>query len=287
MTLESLRCFCAVVENRSFRVAAEQVFRSQPAVSQQLKNLETEVGHTLVERKTGQPTPLGKLLYDRARQLLSDMESLTREVDDYARSGQGELRVGTSDTTALYVLPPYVRRFTETLPQTRLVIINRNSDAIAQQVLHGELDLGIITLPVHHAELAQQELFKQKLVLVTPAQHALAHRKKITLSDLEDEPMLLLAENRRTGSLLQDYFRQEDFTPQKLLDSGSFEVIKRYIAEGIGVSFLPEAVVDKSDSHRLATIPLPGLPEVPIGAIWRKGAYRSHAERAFLDLLLE
>lgn len=286
MTLEALRCLCAVIEAGSFRAAAEQVHRSQPAVSQQIKSLERETRHTLIERKTVRPTPLGQRLYVRARLLLREMDSLAREAADFDEGAAQELRVGTSDTTALYLLPGIVRRFAEAMPRTRLVLINRSSDAIADLVRHGEIELGIVTLPQRHEELHEEELFRQQLILVTPSGHPLAHRTRVHLAALRSEPLLLLDARTRTGALLRDYFEQEGFQPQAVLDSGSFEVIKRYVEEGVGLSFLPASVVTAHDGH-LAAVEVPGLPEIPIGAIWRKGAYRSKAESAFLALLRE
>ncbi|HPX39553.1 MAG TPA: LysR family transcriptional regulator, partial [Candidatus Hydrogenedentes bacterium] len=111
MNLEALRCFCAVIEEGSFRAAADRLHRSQPAISQQVKSLEKELGQVLLERKTCRMTPMGSLLYDRARHILNETEGLARELEDFDEAQAGELRVGTSDTTALYVLPEVVRQF--------------------------------------------------------------------------------------------------------------------------------------------------------------------------------
>lgn len=284
MTLDALRCLCAVVEEGSFRAAAERVHRSQPAVSQQVKSLEREIGNVVLERKTCRLTPIGRRLYDRARHLLAEADSLTRELEDFDESQIHELRVGTSDTMALYILPAAVGAFAQAMPQTRLVMVNRSSDAIAEEVLRGELDLGIVTLPVSREALQEQDLFRQQLVLVAPRGHALEGRRRVSLSELREEPLLMLDAGTRTGRLLRDHFRREAFSPQVMLDSGSFEVIKRYVAEGIGVAVLPRIVVTPADRD-LTTVEVPGLPYVRIGAIWRKHAYRTRAERVFLGLL--
>ncbi|MBX7255496.1 MAG: LysR family transcriptional regulator [Candidatus Hydrogenedentes bacterium] len=284
MTLDSLRCFCAVVDSGSFRAAAERVHRSQPAVSQQIKALERETGHVLLERATCKLTPSGAALYTRASRLLADADALSRELRDFDESRVRELRLGTSDTTALYVLPPIVRQFARALPQTRLVIVNRPTEAVADQVARGDLDLGIVTLPVRRAELEEQELFKQNLALVVPKQSPIAKRRSVILADLKDESFLLLDEHTRTGMLLREHFREQGFDPQIVLDSGSFEVIKRYVAEGIGISFLPRNVISGSD-RQLALVNVSGLPQVTIGVIRRRGAYRTFAEKAFCDLL--
>ncbi|HOD48946.1 MAG TPA: LysR family transcriptional regulator [Candidatus Hydrogenedentes bacterium] len=284
MNLEALRCFCAVIEEESFRKAAERLRRSQPAISQQVKALEKELGHLLLERKTCRLTPVGSLLYDRARHILNETESLSRELEDFDETQAGELRVGTSDTTALYVLPEVVLQFALAMPQTHLVMVNRPSHAIAEQVARGELDLGIVTLPVDNDELIERDLFEQQLVLVVPSNHALASRNRVNLSELSEEPFLMLNPHTRTGTVLQAFFTREAFAPQVVLDSGSFEVIKRYVGEGIGVAFLPSVAITPED-RGLAIVHVPGLPRVRIGVIQRRHAYHTKAEMAFLELL--
>ncbi|MDX9971746.1 MAG: LysR substrate-binding domain-containing protein [FCB group bacterium] len=284
MTLEALRCLCAVIEVKGFRSAAERLHRSQSAISQQVKALEQETGHTLVDRKSCRPTPAGELLYERSRRILNDAEALERLLRDFDETEASDLRLGTSDTTALYLLPEAVRAFSKAFPKTRLSIVNRSSDAIAELVRRGELDLGIVTLPLHMEDLTEQALFDEELVLVVPRNHALAGAAHASLGELRNEPLLLLEPETRTGRLLREHFLRKGFTPQTVLQSGSFEVIKRYVAEGIGLAFLPELTVSDHDRH-LRKVPVQGLPRVQIGAIWRKGAYRKKTQQAFIDLL--
>lgn len=284
MTLDGLRCLCAVVEEGGFNAAALVLHRSQPAISQQIKTLEVEVGHTVLERRGGALTPMGRMLYARAKRLLIEADSLSREVQDFDETSERELRIGTSDTTALYVLPPLVKQFSEALPSCRFILINRNSADIAEQVLRGELDLGIVTLPTGHPGLDETELFTQRMLLAVPSTNPLSKKRKVQLAALAGVPMLLLDDQTRTGGLLQRHFQKQGFVPRAVMYSGSFEVIKRYIAEGIGCAILPETVIGPGDK-RITTLAVPGLPVVQIGAIFRKGAYRAQAERTFLDML--
>ena len=284
MTLEQLRMFRAVIDAGSFRGAASRVHRTQPAVTHQIKALEHELGHLLVERKTATPTPAGKQLYDRACSLLSDADALRAALHDFDETQSGELRLGTSDTTALYFLPDVVRRYRRAAPQGRLHIVNRPTETIAAMVLRGELDLGIVTLPVGSPQLEERLLFEQELVLVVPKKHPLAQRRRARIGDLRNESFLLLEEMTRTGKLLRAYFRSRDFAPNVALDTSSFEVIKRYVAEGIGVSFLPRDAITSQDT-RIAVVRIADLPRVAIGAIWRMGAYRTRAAVTFLEQL--
>ena len=283
-SLESLRCLCAVVETGNFRLAAERVHRSQPAVSQQLKKLEEAAGQPLLDRKTGKLTQVGETVYTRAQQLLLDMDNLVETMQDFQDTGTMTLRVGTSDTTALYVLPEAVQHFMSMHPQTHLTLISRSTDAIITLVTRGEVDLGIVTLPQDKPDLVEEPLFQQQLALVVPVDHPLAKRERIQLSALKHTPLLLLDNGTRTGTLLEDYFKKHNFSPQAVLDSGSFEVIKRYIKEGAGVGFLPKEALTDLDTD-LTTVHLPGLPGVTLGAVWRKGAYQSRVLQEFLGQL--
>lgn len=281
MTLEQLRTFRAVIEAGSFRAAATRLHRTQPAVTHQMKTLERELKHVLIERRTASPTPAGKLLYAQACALLSNADAMQASLRDFDEL-DGALRLGTSDTTAMYTLPAIVRRYRRAHPNARLHIVNRPTDGIAQMVQRGDLDLGIVTVPVRLEHIDERALFEQALVLVVPKQHPLSKRKSVRLGALESESFLLLEDATRTGKLLRDCFNRHDFRPNVVLDTSSFEVIKRYVAEGIGISFLPKTAITPHDTH-IATVHVPGLPKVTIGAIWRKGAYQTRAARGFLD----
>lgn len=284
ISLDALRCLCAVVEAGSFRGAAARVHRSQPAVSQQIKSLERALGHRLIDRGSGAPTDIGRLVQDRARALVLAADGLAQEVADHEAASSRELRVGASDTLALYLLPPCVRRFNQDMPTVRLLLYSRHSDDVVAQVLDGQLDLGLVTLPEPHPGLDTEPITTQRMALAVPRAHPLAKRRRVDLAQLGDTPFLLLESRTRTGALLGAHFRSVGFRPHVALDSGSFEVIKRYVSEGVGVAVLPEMVLARGEAG-LVAVPAPGLPEIPIGAVWRKGAYRTRAARHFADLL--
>ncbi len=285
--LDTLRCFCAVVDAASFRIAAERLHRTQPAISQRVGALEKQCGETLLDRRTRKPTVAGRIVYERGLDLLRAADRLEAEVREKSGASGGELRIGTSDTNALYFLPARVRAFAHRMPKVRVFIHCRSSDDVADAVLKGDLDLGIVTLPLDRAGLDVRPLFDQRLVLVVPRQHALVKRKRTALADLAGEPMVLIQPETRTGSLLRAHFRDQGFVPNVVMDSGSFEVIKQYVAEGVGVSILPEMALRREDLRRMTPLQLPGLPRVAIGAVWRRGGYESSVAQTFKSLLVD
>lgn len=285
ISLESLRCFCALVETGNFQSAAEAVHKTQPAISQQLKSLERQLGHAIYDRKTSSPTREGGVLYERGRRLLNGAQELERAVLDVSDTPGGELRVGASDTNALYYLPGPVRRFTAKLPEVHLSIKTRSTDEVAGDVARGDLDIAIVTLPVSEEGLDSTELFRQQFVLVVPKKDVLARRTRIDLRQLRDRSFVLLDEGTRTGAHLQKHFRSQQFEPRVVLNTGSFEVIKRYVSEGVGLSFLPKSAVTTHELRSLSTVRVPNLPEIPIGAVWRRDAYLGRAASEFLEML--
>jgi len=283
-TLDGLRCFCAVARLGSFRAAAAVVHRSQPAVTQQVSALERALGQALLERRPLRLTTAGELVFARATAIIAAADALARESAELSESGPRELRVGTSDTTAMYLLPRYVSRFSQKERDIRLVLTHRSSDAIARGVLDGELDLGLVTLPVADDALVQQPLFQDKLRLVVHAAHPLAGARRVALARLAGERFLMLDPKTRTGAAIQAFMRDSGFQADTILDSGSFEVIKRYVVEGVGISFLPGRVVGREDPN-LAALSVPGAPSMNIGAIWRRNAHLGRAHRAFMHML--
>lgn len=284
MTLDSVRCFCALVEEGSFSGAAVRVHRTQPAVSQQVGRLEEEVGTSLFDRKRGRPTRAGVALYERGRRMLQVADETLRAVREMGESEVEPIRLGTSDTVAIYSLPGVFKEFELLMPGSRVTIVNRPSSVITEQVADGLLDLGVVAMPGETPELEARALFEQRLVLGVPRGHPIAKRKRVTLAQLVEEPMLLLSDETRTGSLLRRHFLAEGFSPRAILDTASFEVVKAHVAAGNGVGFLPEETILASD-REIVAVRVAGLPSVSIGVLWRRGVERARGIDLFIELL--
>lgn len=284
MKTDHLQTFCALVEGGSLDAAAERVHRTQPAVSQHLRALETEFGLTLYERRAGRPTAAGARLYAGAKALLQTGAELHRELREYDE-GTTELTVGASDTNTLYFLPPYIRAFRNAHAQTPLTVICRPSEEVAAAVAAGEIDIGIVTLPIKAATLAQQQLDEHRLVLITPKDHPLSERRRVSPSRLKAEPFVLLESATRTGGAIENFLAEHDIEPNVVMRTGSFEVVKRYVAEGVGISFVPERVLAEDERSLYGVLDVAGLPRLAIGAVWRPTGYRPIGVKWFLETL--
>lgn len=285
LALDAIETFCAIVETANFREAADRLYRTQPAVTQQLKRLENELDLQLYDRKNHRPTPHGEQLYELGKRLLQQAVDIQRALTDNKNMISGALNVGTSDTNALYFLPRYLAQYARKYPHVQLEVYSRSTDLIAGQVLDGNLDLGIVTLPIDQDGLNTKTLFEQRLVLVVPHSHKLANRTNVHLHELERESFVLLEEGTRTGTLLRKFFEEHGFTPTVSMHSGSFEVIKRYVIEGLGISIIPEIAISEKDGDNLVPVTIPNLPTVGIGIIQQAGRYQSRAAEAFLNEL--
>jgi len=283
VTLEALRCFCAVVEEQSFHGAARRLHRSQPAISHQVRALEKETGQSLVDRRTVRPTPAGAQVYDRARRLLADADNLVRSAKSASGAPPSEIRIGCSDTVALYLLPKAVRTFTRTHSETAVRLLSRSTGELLESVKRGELDIAIVTLPVRDDTLSMTPFAEQRFVLVARTDHPLAKRKRVRLDAIGSLPYLQLDPNTRTGQFLRDRLRKAGIAPPVAIDSGSFEVIKRYVAEGVGVALLPEMAMANKEKG-LVAIRVPELPPIEFGAVWPVGGYRHPTVESFLKL---
>lgn len=284
MKLDQLRTFCALVEGGNLDEAARRIHRTQPAVSQHIKALESEFKHTLFERRAGRPTPAGRRLYQQATALLAAADALQRDMRAF-NGGVQELIIGASDTNALYFLPRIVRRFRKTHPAVRLSIVCKPSSDVVTAVDNRELDLGIVTMPIDAGPLALHQLDTQPLVLITPRTDSLAVQTSTSPSRLAGKRFILLDAATRTGSAIERFLFNHGVQPIVAMRSGSFEVIKQYVAQGVGVAFVPARALSPADRRNLGVLRVPGLPKLAIGAIWRKSGAQPVAVAWFLNAL--
>ena len=287
MELTSLRAFVQVARDQSFSQAAESLFITQPAVSKRIANLEADLGSSLFDRVGRQVflTEVGRQLLPRAEQILDGIDDIQRELSNLSGTVSGPLAMGTSHHIGLHRLPSVLRRYSEKYPDVKLDIRFMSSEKISQAVDQGDLELGIITLPLRPANHLQlQPVWRDPLVFVVALDHPLAGYSKIQPEELISYPAVLPTKATYTRSLLEDAFETVEGEIRCGLSTDYLETLKMMASIGLGWSLLPETMLG------------PGLVELKInniqlerslGIITHRHRTPSNAARAMMQLLVK
>lgn len=271
--LRHLRHFVALAEEEHFGRAAERVFVVQQALSNSIRNLEEEVGVPLVLRTTRrlQLTPAGQEFLIGARETLALASRTVERARQAARGEVGQLRVGFVSGLAFGGLPEIVRTFRELYPNVSVDL--REMTAQEQETaLRGDLiDVGLMLLPVRDPSLDSRPLWRQPLVAALPAQHALARKRKLKISDLSAENFVFFPRQLRAT-----YFDQvmrwcaaAGFTPHVVQEAIEVPTLLSLVAAGVGV-FLPIQFFSRLALPGVVYRPVEGAPVVEIVAVWSR-----------------
>lgn len=289
MELHQLRYFVAVAECGNFSRAAEACGVSQPSLSQQVKKLETRLGHRLLDRlgRRAVPTDPGRLLLERARGILAAVEDAERRLKEFDHLEGGRLAVGAIPTIAPYLLPPLLDAFVRNHPGVELSVREDLTPHLITAVGQGEIDLAVLALPIADDRLAVQPLFSEPLLLALPEGHRLARRRRITLDDLRAERIIILNEMHCLGAQVLS-FCQETGCTRLTCRGAQLSTIQALIALGHGVSLLPAMAGEADRGSRRVYRELDGSgPKRTIGVAWNRHRYHSPAAEQFLARLRE
>ena len=288
MDLQQLRGFYEVARERSFTRAAGRLYLTQPAISQQVRVLEEEMGERLIERKRGgvRLTPAGEILFRRSRQVFEQLQGAREELDALRNVLRGTVTIATSDTNCMYVLPPVLEQFRRRFPDVAVVVLNKLSSEVGELVGQDEVDFGLATLPLPQRNLEQESLFTRRDVLICPPGHRWARRRQITIETLAEEGQLVLEEGSMSRSLLNDLFRQAALQMNVAMNLGSIEVIKRFVQIGFGVAVVPDIAVEQEvKGGFLNAVRIRGMKPRQIGVLTHKTRTVPAAASALLEIV--
>lgn len=287
--LKPLRAFCQTARLGSISRAAEALFLSQPAVTLQLQALEREFGARLLER-SGRRISLtreGQELYELARPLVEGLDSLDGAFRERVRGlDAGELNVAAGSSTILYLLPKIVEAFRTTHPDVRLTLHNVTGAGGLDLLRSDAVDLAVGSMLDVPADLSYEPVYRFEPMLITPRNHPLAHKPELELQDLSPYGLILPPQRLTTYRLVDLVFQQNRVPYTVALEVGGWEVIKQYVAMGLGISIVTSICLTEADRERLATRSLARyFPSRSYGVVVRKGKYLSPHARAFTELI--
>jgi DNA-binding transcriptional LysR family regulator len=285
MEFDHLKGFYHVAKFGSFTEAAARLYISQPAISLQVKALESELGERLFDRvgRTIRLTHAGKLLYKEAEELVGKLDEVHRAARELKSLERACLTVGASDTLSMHFLPRLFKAFLEAHPKVELRIVSLVSAQVARKVLDRDLDLGIVTLPLVEPRLEIIPAFEQRFVAIVPEEHPLAARGVLDFPDLAAGPLILLEGESLTRRLIEEAFARSGCECRPSMELSNFEIAKRFVACGLGVSLVPQGTVSRQRDG-VCPVPLRRRLSVAVGMILRRERRLSRAARSFLAM---
>jgi DNA-binding transcriptional LysR family regulator len=262
-----LRVFREVASQASFRRAAEVLYVTQPAVTQQIKALEEELGARLFDRSGGRVrlTAAGEVLLRRAAQAEATLNRAIEEIGSLEGEVRGALRVAASTTIAQYVLPRLLAEFTLQHPGARLELESANTQRVVEAVASGEAPIGLIEGPAHRQELAVERWLEDELVLVVPAGHEWAN-EEVALSALRSAALLVRERGSGTREVLEQALKRAGAPISKMqvaMELGSTEALLACVEAGLGVGFASRFALQRQRAlGTLAIVKVKGLQVV-------------------------
>ncbi|SHH59217.1 hydrogen peroxide-inducible genes activator [Marivita hallyeonensis] len=272
VTLKQLHYFDALARHQHFGRAAEACAISQPALSLQIKELETLFGALLVERGTRKLrlTPLGEDVLRKAREVLVSVE----ELEDLMRAAQGPLagrfRLGVIPTVAPYLLPDTIAALSSRFPEIELELRESITQSLVEDLRDSRLDAAIVALPISEPSLREFSLFNEDFVLVRPAKDA--DKPVPGPADLRMMRLLLLEEGHCFRDQALSFCEMRQAQPRQLMEGSSLSTLVQMVGAGMGVTLIPEMAMNvetRSADVSIARFP-PPRPSRTIGMVWRK-----------------
>jgi LysR family hydrogen peroxide-inducible transcriptional activator len=289
MELTQLRYLVAVAETGNFTRASERCGVSQPSLSQQVINLEKELGHKLFHRlgRKAVLTEAGGAFLERSRHILFEVENATKELSDHPTL-ERRISVGAIPTLAPFILPTLIERCRKRHPNLQIHGHENFRSSLVNLLLEGVIDLAVVALPVNDARIHVEPLFREPLLLVVGKGHPLAARPAVTAADLADETFVMLGSSSSLAAQVQSFCGDHHLQPRIGFRCAQVSTVKALVEMGAGISILPRVARAPDDQDTLAYVRLAGAePMREVAVLRHVQRYQSRGAEQFLALLRE
>jgi DNA-binding transcriptional LysR family regulator len=290
MDFDQLETFLEVARHASFSRAAEKRFRTQPAISTQIRALEEEVGARLLDRSGGRValTAPGKVFQRYAEEALESRRAALAALGEMERVPRGEIVVGANEATCLHILPEVFADFKKQYASVAVSIHRSERARIMEAIIDNSVDFGVVSLPVADNRLTVVPIHRDELVVIVPPRHPLAKRKNVAVADVVRYP-LLLPKAGRTRDAIEDLFHARQLKPNVSMELDSSELLKRFVAADVGVGFIARSnVAEDVRAKVLAALPLADAQiKRDLALVFRKDKALSRAALAFIDIAVK
>ena len=289
MQIESLKVFCDLAETESFTKAAQINEITQSAVSQQVSALERTFKALLIERskKKFRLTREGEILYEYAKQIINQYDSLYNKLQEVRDVVCGTIRVSTIYSIGLHDLPPYLKKFLKSYQTVNVHVEYRRSNQVYEDILGNADDLGLVAYPVKDPKLEVVPLRKDKLVLICHPKHPLAKNDNVSLKDLAGQRFVAFEPDIPTRKAIDKAFKDAGVEVQTAMEFDNIETVKRAVEIDAGISIVPASTVAQEVAkHTLEAVELDnGSLSRPLAVIYKKNKVLSPAMKQFIATL--
>ncbi|MBI3666956.1 MAG: LysR family transcriptional regulator [Acidobacteria bacterium] len=290
MDFDQLHTFLEIVRLKSFSRAAQTCFRTQPAISAQIRQMEQELGTALFERFGSRIslTTAGKIFSEYAQQLLDIRRQAIEAVSELDHIPKGELVIAANEATCIHVLPEVFSGYKKRFPQVQVQVTRAYGARAVQAVLENTVDFAITQLPIQERKLEIVKIYNDEIRLLVPPGHPLARARSVAAPEAAEHP-LLLPKTGRTRSLIDQFLEPVEGRLRISMELESTEMIKRFIMAGLGVGFMAVTNAREEIKRRvLRDIPLAPLPiQRTLGLIYRRDKPLSKAALGFIEAILD
>ncbi len=281
MDLRQLQAFLAVIEHGGFTAAARATHTVQSNISTHVARLERELDVILIDRATGQPTQEGDAVATRARRIQNELAALEADVSSLQGSPRGTVRIGVIGTTARWITPLLVHRLATTAPDVKLVVADATTTSQVLRLLEGDLDLGIVALPVDEPDVTSTPLFTEDHVLVAPSDHPLTTTDgPIALADVAKYPLLLAANGTTFRSEIDEAFRDAGVRPVAKVEVDGLRLLASLSFSGFGLAIVPATAAPGWIGGDWVRLQIDGLGRRTVGLATRRKGMLSVATEA-------
>ena len=290
MDYDQLASFLEVAKQQSFSRAAEKLFRTQPAISAQVRLIEQECGEKLFDRsgKKVLLTPAGEILSRYAQKMMGLHKEVLEAIAELNQTPRGKLYIGANEATCLYVLPKTFAKFKQLYPLVQISIYRNFSHKIVQKVQENAVDLGIVTLPQTANNMEVIPVFRDEVQVVVPKNHILAKSRTVTAEEVAHHP-LILPKTGHTRVAIDRLLRAYRDHIQISMELASVETIKKFVGAGLGISLISRTYAQAEVAAGvLKLIPLDGQKiHRELGLIYRRDRYLSLPAKVFIEVVRE
>ncbi|GAE25391.1 LysR family regulatory protein CidR [Halalkalibacter wakoensis JCM 9140] len=287
MELKDLRYFIEIVHYGSFTKAAANTYISQPTLSKSLKKLETELKVELFDRSTRKLklTDAGEIVYKQGVKIIGATTELSTLLDDLIHLPTGNIKIGIPPLIGTLIFPAIAKNFGKTYPEVTLELVELGTKRIEHLVEEGQVDVGIIVLPVENSNFNILPFFKEEFMLYTYANHNLAKEESVNIKQLEKESFILFNREFALHKLTIEHCQHAGFQPNIAYESSQWDLIAELVSAELGITLLPKWIYAKMDPKSIQITPLHNPPLWELGIITKKDSYQSFAVRTLLSFL--